>query len=66
MRCKADWPHAPSFDRSDHKGPGFAKKPLAAFRACKEYAGKIGAVGALGILGGILALLMVGHVTDTF
>ena len=30
VRCKADWPHAPSFDRSDHKGPGFAKKPQKA------------------------------------
>merc|ERR1719231_1396196 len=35
---------------------GAAKKPLAAYRACKAYAAKIGTLGALGILGGLLAL----------
>merc|ERR1719231_1638672 len=45
---------------------GFAQKPLAAYKACKGYAAKLGTVGILGVLGGLFAVMMVGHVTDTF
>ena len=45
---------------------GFAKKPVAAYRACKAWAAALGAVGALGIVGALLGIMAVGHVTDTF
>ena len=44
----------------------YASGPVAAYKSCKAYAAKLGAVGALGVLGGLMAILMVGHYTETF
>merc|ERR1719326_1955238 len=41
---------------------GLAAKPVAAYKWLRG----LGAVGAVGILGGIMAIMMVGHVTEWF
>ena len=48
------------------KVAGFAQKPVAAYRWCKAKAAALGALGALGVMGALLAVMLVGHVTETF
>jgi len=43
-----------------------AAVPVAAYKKVKTYAGMVGNTGALAILFGLLAVLMVGHVTSLF
>ncbi len=48
------------------KMAGFAEKPMRAYKWCSAWAAKLGAIGFMGILGGLLAIMWVGHVTETF
>ena len=43
-----------------------AEKPLAAYRGCRAMLAKAGAGGLLAGVMAILAIMAVGHVTDTF
>ena len=44
----------------------FMKKPLLLYQAAKRYGQQLGASGALAIVAGVLAVMAVGHFTETF
>jgi len=48
------------------KAAGWLKKPIKAYQSCKSYGSRLGASGLLAIVAGILAVMAVGHFTDTF
>ena len=43
-----------------------AEKPLAAYRSCRSMLAKAGAGGMLAAVVGLLSILAVGHMTDSF
>ena len=45
---------------------GFAKKPMAAYQGCRSLLAKAGAGGLLAGVMAILAVMAVGHVTESF
>jgi len=48
------------------KVAGWAKGPMKVYQACRGYVARLGASGMLAIVAGMLAVMAVGHFTDTF